>query len=96
MPIDVAEDSRMVALLREYGVEEFGIHDYNLLEREGQKNAFVLGKATDLNALAKLRDPIDNYHGFYAPWFSIPHLHALQDKFELTRTSSEMASVTDH
>ena len=94
MPIDFAEDAQMLALLREYGVEEFGIHDYNALKRDGQKNAFVLGNRHDVNTLAELLDPIDNYHGFYAPWFSIPHLHALEDRFEIKRTASESATIT--
>lgn len=96
MPIDVAEDSQMVALLREYGVQEFGIHDYNVLKRQGQKNAFILGNANDVNALAELLDPIENYHGFYAPWFSIPHLHELEDKLEIKRTTPESAGVTQN
>lgn len=94
MPIDVAEDTEMVALLREYGVREFGIHDYNNLKRESQKNAFVLGNLNDVDTLAELLDPIDEYHGFYAPWFSIPHLHELEDRFELKRTAPESATAT--
>ena len=87
MPIDVADDAKMVALLREYGIQDFGIHEFNTLQRDGQQNALILGNRNDVNMLAELLDPIDNYHGFYVPSFSLPHLHELEDWVNVKRTT---------
>ena len=93
MPIDVADDEKMVALLREYGVHEFGIHESNTLERDGQSNALILGNRNDSKLLTELTDPLDNYHGVYVPWLTLTHLQSLEEAFDIEPISADAAIV---
>ena len=86
-PIDIADDEQIVALLREFGVKEFGVHDYNKLKIEGQRNAFLLGNRNSIEDLVERQDALDFYYGFCAPWVSIDHLNALEKLVGAPETS---------
>mgnify|MGYP001613237164 CR=1 FL=1 len=93
MPIDIADDEQMVALLREFGVTEFGIHDLEKMKQEGQRNAFLLGNKNSLEDMAERLDPVDFYYGFYAPWISLAHLNALEKIVGVKETIAEEAAM---
>ena len=94
LPIDVADDETMVALLREFGVQELGIYDHNMLERENQPNAFILASKNDLNLLAEMIDPLDTFLGFYSPRLSFAHLQSLQESLQVAPVEPDSAIVT--
>ena len=89
MPIDVADDANMVALLREFGIQDFGLFDFNKLKRDSQKNALLLGNRNDVEIFSEMLDPIERYHGFYAPWLSLSHLQELASHLGAKETELE-------
>lgn len=73
-----------VALLREFGVTEFGVYQFNQMKRDGQRNAFLLGNKNSVDVLTDQLDPVDY---FYAPWISVEHLNVLEHALDANPTS---------
>lgn len=89
MPIDIANDREMVALLREFGVTEFGAYQFNQMQREGQRNAVLLGNKNGTEVMLEQLDPIDHFYGFYAPWLSVEHLNVVEEALQADETSAD-------
>ena len=89
MPIDLADDEQMVKLLRDFGVEEFGVFDHNKMKFEGQRNAFLLGNRNSIEDMVERVDAVDFYYGFYSPWISIAHLNELEKLTGAAKTDAD-------